>query len=445
MMTRREFFAAAAGAAAAQPARPNILFILLDDLGHADVGCYGQRKILTPNIDRLAAEGMRFTQCYAGGSVCAPSRASLMTGLHTGHAPIRANAGTAPLADDDVTVAEVLKRAGYVTGGYGKWGLGDAGSTGVPHRQGFDEFFGYLHQIHAHSYYPKFLWRNGERVPLEQGQYSADVIYERARAFLAAQSARQPFFLYAAFTLPHGRHEIPTVTPYQDRDWPEAEKIYAAMVTKADTQIGGLLSLLREKGLDGNTIVFFTSDNGGTGGEGGGDGHNVNFFRSNGGLRGRKGQLYEGGIRAPMVVRWHGRVRARSTSALPWAFCDVMPTLAELAGAAAPPGDGVSVVPTLLSQTQAADRFLYWEQHQFDRARNDLRSGSMEQAVRWGGWKAVRRRDTAIELYDLDTDPAESTDVAAANPRVIARIEEYLKTARTEPRPHNQGSFEFAT
>ena len=430
---------------AAQAGRPpNILFIMLDDLGYADVGAYGQEKIRTPNIDRLAAEGVRFTNCYSGGAVCAPSRACLMTGLHTGHAPVRANAGTVPIEDEDFTVAEMLKEHGYATGGYGKWGLGDAGSTGVPHRQGFDEFFGYLHQIHAHSYYPDFLWRNSEKAPLEKGKYSADVIFERSLQFLRNQRRDRPFFLYATYTLPHGRHEIPSAEPYEQQDWPQIEKNYAAMVTRADQYVGELVKALHPQGLDESTVVFFTSDNGGTGGGADATGHRLDFFRSNGNLRGQKGQLYEGGIRVPMIVRWKGRVQPGTTNELPWAFSDVMPTFAELAGIRAPKSDGISVLPSILGRKQAPDRFLYWETPGFDRSANRIRPGLPPQAVRWGDWKAVRLKPgSALELYNLREDLSERNDVASEYPQAVRRIEEYLKTARTEPRPHNTGSFEF--
>jgi arylsulfatase A-like enzyme len=433
--------AAAAGLRAQSGRRPNILYIMLDDAGTADFGCYGQKKIQTPTVDKLATEGMRFTAAYAGGSVCAPSRSCLMTGLHQGHSAVRANAGTVPILASDVTLAQVLHDAGYRTGGYGKWGLGDVGSTGVPEKHGFDEFFGYYHQIHAHDYYTPFLWRNSQKVPLSE--YSASVIHDRAMQFLRAQTADRPFFLYATYTLPHARHEIPSVAPYRDKDWPEAEKIYAAMITLADRQAGELLSLLHEKGMDDNTVVVFTSDNGGTGGEEG-SGHKLSFFDSNHGLRGQKAQLYEGGIRAPYIVRWPNKVKPGSTSDFPFAFWDVMPTLAEITGARAPQGDGVSIVPTLMGKSQNRERLLYWEQYRFDRKKNDLILDSLAYAGRYGDWKAVRPRAGApLELYNLKTDPAEKSDVAAANPEIVHKLEPVLKAAHQPPRTHSTGSFDF--
>ena len=337
---------------------PNIVFIMADDLGYGDLGCYGQKVIQTPNIDRLAGEGMRFTSCYAGSTVCAPSRCALMTGLHTGHARVRSNARV-PLEPDDVTVAEVLKSAGYATGIVGKWGLGEPETTGIPTQQGFDTWFGYLNQAHAHNYYPDYLWRNEERVPLdnvvEDGvaskkvTYSADRFEHEALDFLE-QHQEDRFFLYYAATLPHANNEagkqgmeVPSDQPYADRDWPQAQKNHAAMITYLDKQVGTLLDKLAELGLEKNTIVFFTSDNG-PHREGGAD---PQFFHSSGPLRGFKRALYEGGIRVPMIVRYPGKIRAGSTNDTPWAFWDVLPTLAELAGGEAPAAiDGISMVPT---------------------------------------------------------------------------------------------------
>jgi len=440
-----------APAHAVQDRKPNIILILADDLGYGDIGPYGQRQILTPNLDRLAAEGLKFTDAYAGAAVCAPSRSVLMTGLHTGHTPIRANAGTFPLRADDVTLAEVLQHAGYRSGGFGKWGLGDAGSAGVPTKHGFTEFFGYLHQIHAHTYYPDFLWDNDRKYPLPgnanggRGEYSADLIAERALRFMR-QNRDQPFFLYAAFTLPHGRFEVPDDKPYSGRDWPQSEKNFASMVSRLDGYVGRIMALLAELRIDRDTIVFFASDNGGVSGEG----HDVKRFRSNGPLRGEKATLYEGGIRVPMIVRWPGRVAAHTTSDVPWAFWDFLPTAAALAGIHAPEGlDGISVLATILGSKpagheQPAREFLYWEHQQFDRQTSALRADAMIQAVRMGNWKAVRPKPGApLELYDLARDIGETSDVAAAHPDVIARIETYLKTARTAPRPHDTGSFEY--
>jgi arylsulfatase A-like enzyme len=436
---------------AAQPRKPNIVFILADDLGYGDIGPYGQRQILTPNLDRLAAQGLKFTNAYAGAAVCAPSRSVLMTGLHTGHTAVRANAGTIPIRDEDVTLAEVLRAAGYRTGGFGKWGLGDAESSGVPTKQGFDEFFGYLHQIHAHTYFPEFLWNNERKHPLPgnanggRGAYSADLIADRSLDFIRANRDR-PFFLYAAFTLPHGRFEVPDAGPYSGRDWPDEEKKFASMVTRLDGHVGRIMALLDELKLDRDTVVFFASDNGGVSGEG----HDVKRFGSNGPFRGEKGTLYEGGIRVPMIVRWPGRVAAKTTSDVPWGFWDVLPTMADLAGARAPGGlDGVSMAPVIRGDGAAPQRpsgreFFYWEHLQFNRQTSALRTETMVQAVRMGDWKAVRLRPgAALQLYDLARDAGETTDVAATHPGIVSKIESYLATARTPPRPHDTGSFEY--
>jgi arylsulfatase A-like enzyme len=442
-MTRRDFLATglAAGTLRAQARRPpNIVFFLADDMGTFDLGCYGQKLIQTPRVDRFASEGMRFTDCYAGGAVCAPSRAVLMTGLHTGHAPVRANAGTIPLLPDDVTVAEVLKTSGYVTGGFGKWGLGAAGTAGAPTRQGFDEFFGYLHQMHAHTYYPEHLLDDEEKFPLpgnsngKRRQYSADLIHERALQFVRTNSEK-PFFLYACYTLPHGRYEPPTDEPYSDRKWPRHAKSYAAMVTDLDTKFGQLLDLLRELKLENETIVFFSSDNGGTGAV-------AKFFTSNGPFRGQKGSVYEGGIRVPMIVRWPGRV-APGVSSFPWSFCDFLPTAADITGATIPAGlDGMSVMPTLLEKKQDP-RLLYWEQHTYDRKTGTLRN--MQSAARLGEWKAVRPSPTApLELYNLQEDVGETKNRAAEKPEIARELDALMKSAHSAPRPHNTGTWEYA-
>lgn len=448
MPNRRQFLASIAASAVAQPGRrPNIVWIMLDDLGYADVGCFGQKRIQTPNIDALARQSLRFTDCYAGASVCAPSRSVLMTGLHTGHTSVRANAGTVPIRPEDRTVAELLKSAGYTTGLFGKWGLGDAGSTGAPEKKGFDESFGYLHQIHAHDYYTEFLWHNGKPVSLngnrEGGrmQYSADLIAEKSYEFVR-NNQRKQFFLYAAYTLPHGKYEVPDTAPYTSESWPETEKKFAAMVTRADRHIGALLKLLSELKLDQHTIVFFTSDNGGPSGEA----HSSEFFQSNAPLRGQKGQLYEGGLRVPMLVRWPGKTKPGSTSDVPWSFCDFLPTAAEIAGAKPPDNvDGVSMVPVISGkQKTMAPRLLYWEQYQFDRKSNDLRKDTLTQAGRWGDWKAVRSTPGGpLALYNLKADIAESKDVSAAQPEVAAKLDGMLSAAHAAPRPHNTGSFEF--
>jgi arylsulfatase A-like enzyme len=430
------------GRAAEAARRPNIIFILADDLGYGDLGCYGQKRIKTPNLDRLAAEGIRFTQCYAGSTVCAPSRGALMTGKHTGHGTVRGNA-LVPLRPADRTVAEVLKGAGYATGLIGKWGLGEAGSTGVPNRKGFDYFFGYLNQVHAHDYYPDFLWRNQKKVKLATYQvkgnvafkgspYSHDLFTQEALAFVEKHQ-KKPFFLYLAYTIPHANNErakaegngmeVPSDAPYSREPWPQVEKNHAAMITRLDADVGRLLKRLKELKLDGDTIVFFSSDNG-PHKEGGAD---PKFFQSAGPLRGHKRDLYEGGIRVPMLARWPGQFKAGRVSDHVWAFWDFLPTAAALATAKAPSGlDGLSVVPTLLGKgEQEQHRFLYWEFHE----------RGFGQAVRMGRWKAVRLKpDGPLELYDLTKDVSETKDVAAEHPEVVAEITKYLKGARTESR-----------
>jgi arylsulfatase A-like enzyme len=430
--------------------KPNIIFIMADDLGYGDLGCYGQAQIKTPNIDKLAAQGMRFTDHYAGCTVCAPSRCSLMTGLHTGHTYVRGNKeikpmGQLPLPPDTVTVAKLLKQGGYATALTGKWGLGGPDSTGIPNKQGFDYFFGYLCQRHAHNYYPEFLFRNEERVPLpgnkvanpredgagvavERGQYSADLIADEALKFVKANKD-QRFFLYMPVTLPHANNEagrkgmeVPDYGIYKDRDWPDAQKGHAAMITRLDSEVGQVMETLKKLGIDEKTLVFFTSDNG-PHQEGGA---NPEFFDSNGPLRGKKRDLYEGGIRVPLIARWPGRIEPGTVSHHISAFWDFLPTFAELAGVNYPASvDGISMVPTLLGKpaAQKQHKFLYWEFHE---------RGS-KQAVRMGDWKAIRFNTTGkLELYNLKDDVGEKHDVADQHPDIVAKIVDYLKTARTE-------------
>jgi arylsulfatase A-like enzyme len=419
---------------------PNILFILADDLGYGDLGCYGQQRIRTPHLDQLAAQGMRFTQCYAGSTVCAPSRCSLMTGLHTGHCRIRGNA-LMPLLPQDVTVAEILHGVGYDTALVGKWGLGEPGTSGLPNRKGFDYFFGYLNQVHAHNYYPDYLWKNQERmrfpgnvvkdnVAIRKDTYSPDLCTQEALNFLEKRRDK-PFFLYLAYTLPHANNErgkkdgngmeVPSAEPYTHEPWPEPQKNHAAMITRLDRDVGRVLQRLKDKGLADKTIVFFSSDNG-PHKEGGAD---PLFFRSAGPLRGHKRDLTEGGIRVPMIVRWPGKVAAGVLSEQVWAFWDFLPTAAELTGAQVPRHlDGLSMVPTLRGQgRQLQHEFLYWEFHE----------GGFSQAVRMGDWKAIRLKPHGpLLLYDLKHDVGETTDVAGRHPEVVKRVEAYLTTARTE-------------
>ncbi len=414
--------------------KPNMLFILADDLGYGDLGCYGQAQILTPNIDGLAQGGTRFTQVYAGSPVCAPSRCSLMTGMHNGHGQIRDNIPHGIfLRDEDITVAEILKSVGYRTGAIGKWGLGTHPSHGTPERQGFDEFYGHQDQDQAHFYYPDHLWDN-DRVVLLPGnrgerkqQYTQDLFTERALRFIGDNKDR-PFFLYLAYTLPHWSDYplksdesqiVPSDAPYSDRDWPQVEKNYAAMVTMLDRDVGRLMALLDELGIANDTIVFFTSDNGPSAEAK----HRPAFFRSAGPFRGVKRDLYEGGIRVPMIARWPGRVPAGRTSDTPWAFWDVLPTLAEIAGAQiAHPIDGHSIVPALLGGDGPRHQPFYWD---YGHVR-----GGYKQAARLDRWKGIRNgQGSPIELYDLTADPGESLDLANRHPEIVARVIEFMTSS----------------
>jgi arylsulfatase A-like enzyme len=431
--------------------KPSIIFILADDLGYGELGCYGQTRIKTPNLDQLAAEGMCFSDFYAGSTVCAPSRCSLMTGLHTGHALIRGNS-TVALRPQDLTVAEVLKQAGYHTGLIGKWGLGNPNTTGVPQKQGFDEFLGYLDQVHAHDYYTDHLWRydppssakpgyDGQMAFPEnrggqKGLYMDDLFTSAALKFVSINKPDQfnhyrPFFLYLAYTIPHANNEegqrtgngmqVPSDAPYSHEPWPQPEKNKAAMITRMDADIGRLMDRLRELKIDDNTVVFFSSDNG-PHKEGGVD---PKFFQSAGPLRGIKRDLYEGGIRMPLIVRWPGRIKPGTRSDRVSAFWDFLPTAAEIAQANVPEKlDGLSLLPALLGQPQTRQHeFLYWEFHE----------RGFQQAARMGDWKAVRPQAGApVELYNLKTDLGEKENVAQKNPEVVAKMEDYLKTARTE-------------
>lgn len=443
-MNRRQFLQAAlagASVACSQPVRPpNIVFVMLDDLGYADFGCYGQRLIRTPRADAFAREGVRFTDAYAGATVCAPSRCVLMTGKHTGHSSVRTNAGTMPLLATDQTVASVLQRAGYATGAFGKWGLGDIRTDGVPWKHGFDEFFGYLHQVHAHSYYPDFVWDNDRQFKLtgnqdgKGSQHTAELIADRTLDFIRRNQA-QPFFCYACWTLPHGRYEMPDTAPYENEPWNEVEKTYAAMVTKADAHFGQLLDLLDELSLAENTVVFLTSDNGGVAPENSG----LERFASNGPLRGAKGNLYEGGIRVPMIARWPGKTTPGAEDGSPWNFQDFFPTACEIAGAAIPDGlDGKSVLPLLRGQNFDAERALYWEFYPFDMKAQDYRLDRMQQAVRKGQWKAVRPLpDAPVELYDLSTDPGEQQNLAGQQAAIAGELVAWMEQQHTPPRKHD--------
>lgn len=429
-------------AAGAQESRkPNIIFIHADDLGYGDLSCYGQKKFRTPNLDRMAAEGTRFTQYYSGSTVCAPSRCALMTGFHMGHAWIRGN-GDIPLRPEDVTVAEVMKTAGYTTGVMGKWGLGREETTGLPGKQGFDESFGFLNHQHPHRQYTDHLWKNGEKIAVDPEKDFANDLVTRASLDFIRKSKGGPFFLYLAYSTPHAEIRVPEDSlnefkgkfpekPFVNeaadkrvaggyRSQPTPRATFAAMVTRLDRDVGRVLALLKELGIDDDTAVFFSSDNG-PHKEGGAD---PSFFESAGPLRGIKRDLYEGGIRVPMIVRWPGKVKPGSVSDQVWAHWDFLPTAASIAGAKAPEGiDGISMLDALLGKPQKDHEYLYWEF--FERG--------YDQAARFGDFKAVRHGvEGLLELYNLKSDLSESTNVADKHPDVTAKIEACLKTARTD-------------
>jgi arylsulfatase A len=436
--------------------RPNIILIVADDLGYGDLGCYGQQQIKTPHLDAMARGGMRFTRFYTGTSVCAPSRASLMTGLHTGHTAIRGNKsvkpeGQWPLPEGTLTMASLLKKAGYVTGDFGKWGLGGPGSAGEPLKQGFDRFYGYNCQSEAHNYYPDHLWDNEHRVEFsgnaygDAGTYAGDLIHRNALQFIDENKGR-PFFLFLSYTLPHAALQVPqdstfeaykkqfneqpvAIPPtwdgkgYQPQAYPKAA--YASMVSRLDRYVGEVLLQLKQKGLDKNTLVIFASDNG-PHKEGGND---PSAFNSNGGLRGIKRDLYEGGIRTPFIAWWPGAVQAGKVSNYTGACWDLLPTFADMAKQPVVKHiDGVSILPVLLSKKMNRGHdYLYWEFHE---------QGG-KQAVLWGNWKGVKLQakqnpNAPIELYDLQKDPAETNNVAAQNPAVVQKIKKMMQEAHVE-------------
>jgi arylsulfatase A len=420
---------------AAGERKPNIIFVLSDDVAQGDLGCYGQRLIKTPRLDRMAAEGTRYLQAYCGTTVCAPSRSSLITGLHTGHCPIRANReiqpeGQMPLPAGTVTIAQVLKSAGYATACIGKWGMGMFDTTGSPLKVGFDHFFGYNCQRHAHSYFPTYLYRDDQRfeLPGNDGKgvgkiYAQNLVANETLDWVQKQKDR-PFFLFYSVTLPHGRFEIDDVGQYAGTNWTPVQKNYAAMVTRLDSDIGRLLDLLKELQIDENTIVFVAGDNGSSFSPTSELGRHFN--QAGNGLRGFKRDLYEGGLRQAALVRWPGKVPAGRVSEEPWAFWDFFPTAVELAHAKMPPGfqpDGLSLVSFLRGGPAPKREYFYWELHE---------QASL-QAVRFGDWKAVRNGPSApIELYDLKTDPGESKNLAAEKPELVARAEALMKAAHKE-------------
>jgi len=446
------------------PAKPNIVYILADDLGYGDLSCYGQTNFSTPNIDRLATNGLQFTQHYSGATVCAPSRSSLMTGLHTGHTFVRGNKGMTdadgnriegqyPIPDNLVTLAERLKEVGYVTGAFGKWGLGGPGTEGDPNNQGFDDFYGYNCQSLAHNYYPYHLWDNQEKIMLtgnegtQKNQYAPDLIQEQRLQFIE-ENKDTNFFLYMPSVIPHAelitpdsimalyRGKYGEEKPYKGHEngprhrnggyesQAEPHAAFASMVHLLDKQVGEILNKLEDLGLSDNTIVLFTSDNG-PHLEGGAD---PDFFDSNGPLQGYKRDLYEGGIRVPMIASWPTKIKAGQTDHIS-AFWDVLPTLTELTGAPTPEDiDGISFLPTLTGTgEQLQHDYLYWEFHE--------RQG--RQAVRMGKWKGVRYNifkdpDVRLELYDLSQDIGETNNLAEQHPEIVAQIEEIMQKARVD-------------
>ena len=433
---------------AAGAKHPNVIYIMSDELGYYEPGFMGGKTILTPNLDRMAAEGIRFSNVYAGSSVCAPTRCCFLTGKHSGHTSVRSNGGGTPLRAEEATIASMLKPLGYATGGFGKWGCGGRDSTGVPERHGFDLFLGYYDQVHAHTYYPPYLIRNSEEVKLDGNNggsagktYSHYVIHEAAMTFLR-DHAREPFFLYLPYTPPHGNFDIPDSDPawppYKHKPWPEQARRYAAMVTMVDRQLGEILSLLGELGIEQNTLVFFSGDNGGAdyfvSAEYPRGVHSANKNPQTGvEFRGKKGNLYEGGVRVPCIARWPGRIPPGRVSDHLGYFPDILPTIAEATGAQAPADvDGLSILPELIGEKaaghkQACHEYLYWE------------IGGWT-AIRQGNWRAVKPgKNARWELYDLAEDPSESKDLATAHPDVAARLAALAEKAHE---PAQEGTFD---
>ncbi|HBE40185.1 MAG TPA: hypothetical protein DDW27_03110 [Bacteroidales bacterium] len=434
---------------------PNIIFILSDDLSWGDLGCYGQQKIKTPNIDRIANEGIRFTQAYCGNAVSAPSRSCLMTGLHPGHARVRDNSFRGyreSLQDGDFTVAMLLKQTGYKTGLFGKWGLANHDQPGIPNNMGFDEFYGYLNQQHAHTYYPEFLYHNTERIyfpdnaehfklanysqaslydengkciPMgmidpSKGKYSFDVYAEKSREFIRSNKDN-PFFLYLAYTTPHGPLIVPDLGIYKDENWNIHHKEWAAMITRMDTEVGKLMDLLKELNLDENTIIFFASDNGNPSGYDGRylkiyGGQTISeFFGNASPTRGGKGDSYDGAFHVPAMIRWPGKIKPGQVSDYIWAFWDFLPTAAELAGVEVPvKTDGISILPYLLGKKKYnVHEYLYWEYKQ-------------DQAVRSGKWYALKENGREVKLFDLLADPQQSKDLSDDYPDIVKKMEKIM-------------------
>ena len=411
---------------ASESGKPNVIYIMADDLGYGELGCYGQEKITTPELDKLAKNGMKFTQHYAGTSVCAPTRCSLMTGLHTGHTYIRANSPGYPNAQTPIpagteTIGRMLQREGYKTACIGKWGLGNFDTVGAANKQGFDHFFGYYDQRHAHNYFTDHLYRNSERIPLDGKTYSHDLMTEEAIEFVEKHKT-EPFFLYLPYCIPHTKFQVPELGDYAKQDWKQNHKIHAAMISRMDRDVGKLVDKIEELGLTKNTLIMFTSDHGAHGQSG-----TANFFKSSGPLRGVKRSMYEGGIRVPLIATWPGKIKAGSQSDHLSAFWDMMPTLAELTGGKPKAKhDGISFLPELLGKTgeQKQHDYLYWELFEY---------GKGNRAVRKDKWKGVIRNlfaDRKLELYDLESDLGETKNVADAHPEIVKELQQIMTTAR---------------
>ncbi len=430
--------------------KPNIIYVMVDDMGPNDLGVLGSEAIVTPNLDRLAAGGLLLDNHYSGCTVCAPCRSVLLTGKHMGRTSVRLNTGGVPLLDEDVTLAEVLKKAGYATGGFGKWGVGDIGTSGVPEKQGFDRFYGYYHQIHAHNHYPAFLVRNGAKETIQPSRpntrtgYAPELILAEMKRFIREQAeAGRPFFAYGPWTPPHGNYRFPKEDPawkrYGDRKgWSGKEKGHAAMVGLVDRHIGELVTLTEELGIADNTVIFFHSDNGSAIGP-----KDDRHLGSSGGFRGSKRSAYEGGIRAPLIAYWKGRISpARNRDFIASAH-DALPTLAELADATDHvPGDvtGLSYAPVLFGKTPAkAHDFHYWEWAQWNWGKKELVEGGLMQSLRRGKWKLARNRnDQPWELYDLSKDLGETTDLAAEHPDRVEALARLAEEARVPMRPQRE-------
>jgi arylsulfatase A len=431
----------------APAATPNIIYILLDDAGYGDLSCYGQKKFQTPNIDRLASEGIKFTQHYSGSTVCAPTRSVLMSGLHTGHTPVRGNkeirpVGQHPIPSSTFTIAEALQESGYATGAFGKWGLGNPGSEGAPENQGFDRFYGYNCQRNAHTYYPTWLFDNEKKITLDGKTYAHDPIMSEALKFIRT-NANKPFFCFMPVTIPHAAMHVPEkyAAPFREKFPQFKDKVgryagppvknpaamFAGMMTKLDEDVGRVIKLVQQLGIDDNTLIMLSSDNG-PHREGG---HMPDFFDSNGPFKGYKRDLYEGGIRAPLIARWPGKIKPGSISDHISAHWDIFPTLCEVAGRKVPAKlDGISFLPALLGEeTQKQHEFLYWEFHERNGAR----------AVRFGRWKAVQRNlkkkdNPPIELYDLDDDLGETNNLANSKPELVGQAQSFFKQAHSPSR-----------